>query len=609
VAAAELTNPLEILNAYFDGRELSAPEARRLTQWITSDQANAIAAVELGFIHEHIDTQLTITRLLEEIASSGDPNVKEAIAVAIRNVEEQQPAHVAELRRATSPARSTQGPGYRILLTLAASILLVAGGFWMYASNRRGGEMAQPKAVVSAVSEQVNAVPADIVIPLQPVVAMVSESLSAKSDTEGSLVRGMQVRAGESLRLREGVLQLTTTDGADVVVEAPAEIEFDQADKIRLTAGKLTARVAQGSARLTIQTPTATVVDLGTEFGVAVGPGADTKVAVYEGMVQLAGIGTADAKAVLAREISAGRAGYVDATGTLDWTVVTLPHRREFIRPDEVAARRAARRGSDEAQQQASFYQLQRIAGLMAYQGFDIPSDGADCTIAFRQAPVRSQRTPTFTRNLHRSQFHSSGSLRVDEQNPVYLDLDTSTNSPLAQAGLLDDRGLVGRSGAEIWLSWQARSTDASSSGPYAGVSLMFGDLRLMQEPIFVGTEGESNQLSLVANVGSRPISQLLDRDPETAQHDAIHVADQPQRWVIRVSFGERADKVAVWCDVPLDEILSTPPQAEITNANVVFDRLRLDVGRGSPAWEFDDFYLSTQFDAIAEATRLIDLD
>jgi hypothetical protein len=64
-----------------------------------------------------------------------------------------------------------------------------------------------------------------------------------------------------------------------------------------------------------------------------------------------------------------------------------------------------------------------------------------------------------------------------------------------------------------------------------------------------------------------------------------------------------------VWCDVPLDEILSTPPQAEITNANVVFDRLRLDVGRGSPAWEFDDFYLSTQFDAIAEATRLIDLD
>ena len=52
-----------------------------------------------------------------------------------------------------------------------------------------------------------------------------------------------------------------------------------------LESGRLTGKVDDGKFWLT--TPTAKVIDLGTEFGVTVGPTSNTDVCVFDGEVQV----------------------------------------------------------------------------------------------------------------------------------------------------------------------------------------------------------------------------------------------------------------------------------------------------------------------------------
>jgi hypothetical protein len=133
----------------------------------------------------------------------------------------------------------------------------------------------------------------------------------------------------------------------------------------------------------------------------------------------------------------------------------------------------------------------------------------------------------------------------------------------------------------------------------------MFGDQRLIQEPLFIGYSGGKGLLSMVSNVGSRSVKLDLDADPETFAVEPVTIDDQTHQWVMQLIFGERGDKVAVWCDVPLDSIRKVRPQAETVNANMIFDRLRLGVSENASEWLFDDVVLATSIDAIVEVQQL----
>ena len=69
------------------------------------------------------------------------------------------------------------------------------------------------------------------------------------------------------------------------VVEAPARFTLDSSTVLSLASGKLSATVHGGG--FVVKTPTATVTDLGTEFGVSVQAGS-TRVEVFKGRVQIA---------------------------------------------------------------------------------------------------------------------------------------------------------------------------------------------------------------------------------------------------------------------------------------------------------------------------------
>jgi hypothetical protein len=96
---------------------------------------------------------------------------------------------------------------------------------------------------------------------------------------------GDWLQPGYQLRLEEGLVQLTFGSGAKVVVEGPSDFVISAPGQATLEVGKIAAVVPRSGRGYTILTPTAEVVDLGTEFGVEVDDTGSSEVHVFEGDV------------------------------------------------------------------------------------------------------------------------------------------------------------------------------------------------------------------------------------------------------------------------------------------------------------------------------------
>ncbi|MBX2853273.1 MAG: FecR family protein [Phycisphaeraceae bacterium] len=102
---------------------------------------------------------------------------------------------------------------------------------------------------------------------------------------------GENLLPGQRLALAEGLAEITTARGVKVTLEAPCEIEFSEDENaLRLVGGQLYAVVPSQATGFAVQTPTAHIVDLGTEFGVEVGADMATRLQVYTGEVRAAPI-------------------------------------------------------------------------------------------------------------------------------------------------------------------------------------------------------------------------------------------------------------------------------------------------------------------------------
>jgi len=132
---------------------------------------------------------------------------------------------------------------------------------------------------------------------------------------------GSWLPAGRQLRLSEGFVELIFADGAKVLLKGPATFDASGGGRGFLHDGSLVASVPKGSEGFAIQTPTATVVDLGTEFGVSVEDkkGA-TEVQVFQGRVELKAGKEGSEQTPVRRCVEAGRAvrvAPVDHSGEL----------------------------------------------------------------------------------------------------------------------------------------------------------------------------------------------------------------------------------------------------------------------------------------------------
>lgn len=99
--------------------------------------------------------------------------------------------------------------------------------------------------------------------------------------------RGAFLQTGRRLTLTSGLAKITYDDGVEVLLEGPTAYVVTNLGAGTLERGRLTATVRKAARGFTITTPTATVVDLGTEFGVAVDRSGVTETTVFQGVVEV----------------------------------------------------------------------------------------------------------------------------------------------------------------------------------------------------------------------------------------------------------------------------------------------------------------------------------
>ncbi len=126
------------------------------------------------------------------------------------------------------------------------------------------------------------------------------------------LAVGATIAKGERVELAAGLIEIEFDKGTRVVVEGPAALSLDGRNGGLLSRGKLVAQVPPAAIGFTLHTPTATLTDLGTEFGVLVDDTGATEVHVFQGMVeaQFANTTTEPQTGIL----TAGESARIDAT-------------------------------------------------------------------------------------------------------------------------------------------------------------------------------------------------------------------------------------------------------------------------------------------------------
>ena len=164
----------------------------------------------------------------------------------------------------------------------------------------------------------------------------------ANADT--TAIHGANVSLGRKFALASGLLEITYDTGANVILQGPVRYEVNSRDGGFLSVGKLTARLDNAKLHaanqksslstahaplFTIESPSATITDLGTEFGVEVGKDGVTDTQVFVGAIQVTSLHN-DNSTKTKQVVRAGNAVRVNGTG--DRLTAIQPTARQFVR-------------------------------------------------------------------------------------------------------------------------------------------------------------------------------------------------------------------------------------------------------------------------------------
>jgi hypothetical protein len=451
-----------------------------------------------------------------------------------------------------------------------------------------------------------------------PVVAVISEVIDISARDSERLTVGSMVRMQDVLAFEQGIVQIATISGSTLVLEGPIDASVADKNRISLRRGKLTGLNKSAGESLIIDSPNSSIVDVGTEFGVSVSEADETDVAVYEGEVRLESPNMPSAQALNdSLQLKAGWETRIEAFAAAPSQPVPLSHARRFVRADEVQLRKEAQSGNLDSAAKVAFYDLLRIDGLIAYQGFHEASSGAEFSLGFRSPEIRQEGEPLLGANILKwnGRLGRSNSLAVEKDVSCYMDLDASPQSRSARTGLVDENGLFGNRPGELWLCWRTKAygppgTDFS----WAGVSLMYGDNRSVEEPLFVGQPEPLPHFGFhIYAARGEPLEAIrtLDKDATTAGEQPRLPDFKEHLWLLRLRMNGTSADAAVWCDAQPEKIANLPPDALQTIQEFRFDRLRFEAHPEGEkgGWLFDDIIVASSSDAIAEALQLVSQD
>jgi ferric-dicitrate binding protein FerR (iron transport regulator) len=224
---------------YLDGT-ISAAEMAEFNRLLQSDSAARRAFIELL----NLDSSLAA-------AAAGDAEAIPPSAQVVSSV----PAEGVSLAASMVPRRRSSVARSVVRASLAAGLLFAVGGSWWWLAGR-------------------------------PTATVVMEA-GAPQFTDGAAL-GRDRHA-----LEAGTIELKTARGARVFIEAPAEFQFESADRLRMFRGRLSAEVSPAAKGFTVVTLAGEAVDLGTRFGVDVPAEGNAEIHVFEGEVVAAVPGSA----------------------------------------------------------------------------------------------------------------------------------------------------------------------------------------------------------------------------------------------------------------------------------------------------------------------------
>src|SRR5205823_8606594 len=104
------------------------------------------------------------------------------------------------------------------------------------------------------------------------------------------LQAGSRLLPGD-LQLRQGVARIRCDGGTDLTLEGPAALRLESGMSATILHGKVVFRADETAASFDLHTPSSTLLDLGTEYAVVVGPQGE-EIHVFDGEVQRTAVGS-----------------------------------------------------------------------------------------------------------------------------------------------------------------------------------------------------------------------------------------------------------------------------------------------------------------------------
>jgi hypothetical protein len=196
--------------------------------------------------------------------------------------------------------KATRSPALQRLETKLIQLSQVTSGL---ADARDGIKMQPRQAVLWSIALAVNAI----------VVVLLSMAVTPQFWQRGDLAQPQLEKAGsittakltsaidckwigdvptvgshftaQTVALHSGAVRLEFGDGAEVALEGPCELDLQTPGRGYLRLGKLLATVPRRAIGFTVETPSAKIVDLGTEFAVETDQQKQTEIHVFTGKV------------------------------------------------------------------------------------------------------------------------------------------------------------------------------------------------------------------------------------------------------------------------------------------------------------------------------------
>lgn len=293
------------IEAYLDGW-ISDKDAESLEAWIAESDEHARQFVAMSMIHADIHDVLRAGNAggpaVDEIVTSSEKTEVESDRTALlREVIDQE--RVARIKREAEAALSKQqqetadAERRESMLTLLGRSRPNAGSQTRHYVIPRPlfyGSIAAMIAVVAAIMIPVfqsNMSPLKTPQPVAPQffeVATLVEEFEAKWERGAHRIEVGEAIFNERIKLTEGFAKLRFRNQAEVILEAPCEMEPVSESEVRIIGGKFVGACRTDASKgFTVRANNARIVDLGTEFGVSIADDGTLEAHVIEGEIAM----------------------------------------------------------------------------------------------------------------------------------------------------------------------------------------------------------------------------------------------------------------------------------------------------------------------------------